>query len=101
MRRQDPFDPESAGHEPADWEQHSEASAWSAGIGRPAGIYWVTGRCVIVGYGTAAEAEIRSRGGVLVGTLRFGPSPYETRRAHRTVARIHPDRIVEGRVSSS
>lgn len=95
MRRYDPLDPEAGGLEPGDFEQHADAPAWSAGVGCPAGIYWLAGRCTIVGHGTAAEAVVRVRGGILVGTLRFGPGPYETRRPSSEVRRLAAWQLVE------
>ena len=65
---------------------------WSAGIGQPAGLFWLDGRCILAGLGTRAEAYLVARGAVPVGTLHFSRDPAEgtVPRAHVTpVAATH------------
>lgn len=67
---------------------------WTAGVGRPAGIYWLAGRSVIAGHGTAAEQNLLDRGAVLIATLRFDADPLERSHAGRIVERVHPGVLV-------
>ncbi|HEX6309379.1 MAG TPA: hypothetical protein VFZ69_14380 [Longimicrobiales bacterium] len=64
------------------FEQYQDDINWTAGIGRPAGIYWLAGRCVMATHGSAAEERLLGVGAVLVATLRFDPDPLE--RVHRS-----------------
>lgn len=50
---------------------------WSAGLGQPAAMLWLDGRCIIAGIGTRAESYFIRRGAIPVGTLRFGRDPVE------------------------
>ena len=45
---------------------------WTAGIGRPATMFWFEGRVLIAGVGTRAEEWLIDRGAIAVGMLRFG-----------------------------
>jgi hypothetical protein len=60
-------------------------------VGRPAGIFWLDGRCVMAAHDTIAEARLLEIGAILVGTLRFDPDPLES---------VHPGVAVE-RVASA
>ncbi|HSJ08824.1 MAG TPA: hypothetical protein VK928_02895 [Longimicrobiales bacterium] len=71
--RRRPEDPE--------WEQHEDDINWTAGVGRPAGVYWIDGRSVIAAHGSPAEDHLVDQGAVLVATLLFEPDPRE--RVHR------------------
>lgn len=61
---------------------------WTAGVGQPAGMYWLEGRTVIAGHGTAAEAYLLAQGAVLAATLRFDPDPAERRFNGRIIDRV-------------
>lgn len=73
-----------------------EGIAWSTGLGQPAGIYWLAGRCAIVGHGSPAEARLLGAGAVLIATLRFGPPSYETSHRGRTIQRVRPTAVLRG-----
>lgn len=64
------------------FEQYRDDINWTAGVGQPAGIFWLGGRCVMAAHDTAAEEHLLGLGAVLVGTLRFDADPIET--VHRT-----------------
>ncbi|MBR9989004.1 MAG: hypothetical protein KFH98_04565 [Gemmatimonadetes bacterium] len=64
------------------FEQYRDDINWTAGVGRPAGIFWLGGRCVMAAHETAAEDRLLELGAVLVGTLRFDADPLES--MHRT-----------------
>lgn len=66
---------------------------WTAGIGQPAGIYWVEGRTQIAAYHSPAEAALLRRGAVLVATLLFGPDPLERGHVGRAVRRVDPAQL--------
>jgi hypothetical protein len=59
---------------------------WTAGVGKPAGVYWLDGRSVIAAHDSAAESALLERGAILIATLRFDRDPLESR---------HPGRVVE------
>ena len=61
---------------------------WTAGVGQPAGIFWLGGRCVMAAHDTPAEQRLLERGAVLVGTLRFDADPLETVHRSGTVERM-------------
>ena len=44
---------------------------WTAGIGRPTGIYWLDGDSVFAVHGSLAEERVLELGGILIATLRF------------------------------
>jgi hypothetical protein len=60
------------------FEQYQDDINWTAGVGRPAGIFWLGGRCVMAAHDTAAEERLLELGAVLIGTLRFDADPVET-----------------------
>lgn len=64
------------------FEHYQDDINWTAGVGRPAGIFWLGGRCVMATHESAAEERLFELGAVLVGTLRFDADPRET--VHRT-----------------
>jgi hypothetical protein len=64
------------------FEYYQDDINWTAGAGRPAGIFWLGGRCVMAAHESAAEDRLFELGAVLVGTLRFDADPLET--VHRT-----------------
>lgn len=72
------------GRRPGDpgFEQYQDDINWTAGVGQPAGIFWLGGRCVMAAHDTAAEQRLLELGAILVGTLRFDADPLET--VHRT-----------------
>ena len=45
---------------------------WTAGLGRPATMFWLEGQVLLAGIGTRAEAWLLDRGAIEVGMLRFG-----------------------------
>ena len=57
-------------------------------VGRPAGIFWLDGRCVMAAHDTIAEARLLEIGAILVGTLRFDPEPLESVHPGATIDRI-------------
>jgi hypothetical protein len=64
------------------FEQYEDDINWTAGVGRPAGIFWLDGRCVMATHGSAAEERLLDLGAVPVATLRYDPDPVE--RVHRS-----------------
>ena len=57
------------------------AFQWTAGIGRPATMFWYEGRVLLAGMGTRAEEWLLDRGAIAVGMLRFGGAGAEEERA--------------------
>ena len=57
-------------------------------VGRPAGIFWLDGRCVMAAHDTAVEASLLEDGAILVATLRFDPDPLESSHPGATVERV-------------
>ena len=57
-------------------------------VGRPAGIFWLDGRCVMAAHDSGAEEALLARGAILVGTLRFDRDPLEGSHPGRTVHRL-------------
>jgi hypothetical protein len=80
--------------EDSGFEQYQDDINWTAGVGRPAGIFWLGGRCVMAAHETPAESRLLELGAVLIGTLRFDADPLET--VHRT-GRV--ERIAAARAS--
>lgn len=70
------------------FEQYQDDINWTAGVGQPAGIFWLGGRCVMAAHESAAEERLLGLGAVLVGTLRFGADPVETVHRRGTVERM-------------
>ena len=68
---------------------------WTAGVGQPAGIYWLEGASIIAGHGSDAEAHLIGAGAILVATLRFDPDPLEKIHRGRTVTRVQPRRMLQ------
>ena len=68
---------------------------WTAGIGRPTGIYWLDGDSVFAVHGSRAEERVLELGGILIATLRFDRDPYgEGRRARAHVVRVAAEALV-------
>jgi len=74
------------------FEQYQDDINWTAGVGRPAGIFWLGDRCVMAAHGTAAEERLLEQGAILAATLRFDADPLET--VHRSG---HVERISAAR----
>lgn len=74
------------------FEQYQDDINWTAGVGQPAGIFWLAGRCVMAAHESAAEDRLLGMGAVLVGTLRFDGDPVETVHRCGTVERISAER---------
>jgi hypothetical protein len=55
---------------------------WTAGVGQPAGVYWLDGQSLLAAHESAAEQYLLERGAILVATLRFDQDPLET--VHRS-----------------
>jgi hypothetical protein len=55
---------------------------WTAGVGQPAGVYWLDGQSLLAAHESAAEQYLLARGAILVATLRFDQDPLET--VHRS-----------------
>lgn len=72
------------------FEQYQDDINWTAGVGRPAGVYWLDGRTVIAAHQSPAEENLVGRGAVLVATLRFDADPRERVHRHGTVERMRP-----------
>jgi hypothetical protein len=68
---------------------------WSAGIGQPAVVLWLDGRCIIAGAGTRAEQYLADRGAIPVGMLHFGRDPAEGTVPRATVTPVSASRLVE------
>lgn len=64
------------------FEHFQDDINWTAGVGQPAGMFWLGGRCVMAAHESAAEDRLLELGAVLVGTVRFDADPLET--VHRT-----------------
>lgn len=94
MTGRDPLDPKRRDYEPPDYEYPVEGVAWTSGVGRAAGIYWLGGRCVIAGHGSPAESRLLERRALLIATLRFGPEPYERHRPGRAVRAMPPRAVL-------
>jgi hypothetical protein len=71
-------------YEPPGYEYPIHDVNWTAGVGQPAGMYWLQGRIVMAAHASPAECALRQHGAVLVATLRFDADPVET--VHRTGA---------------
>jgi hypothetical protein len=71
--------------------EHHEIN-WTAGIGRPAGVYWYGGRSVIVAHDSPGEERLLAEGAVLVATLRFDRDPLDGRHSGRSVERMSAHR---------
>ena len=68
---------------------------WTAGIGRPTGIYWLDGDSVFAVHGSAAEERVLELGGVLIATLRFDSKVLsDGRRVGASVERVPADEFV-------
>jgi hypothetical protein len=74
--------------------EHHEIN-WTAGVGRPAGVYWLDGRSVIVAHESPGEERLLAEGAVLIATLRFDRDPLESSHRRRSVERV-PARSVAG-----
>jgi hypothetical protein len=68
---------------------------WTAGVGRPAGIYWLDGKSLIAAHGSPAEEYLVELGAVLVATLCFDGDPLERSHYGRRVERLAPCRLIE------
>ena len=68
---------------------------WTAGIGRPTGIYWLDGHSVFAVHGSLAEERVLELGGILIATLRFDRDPYgDARRSRGSVLRVNADALI-------
>lgn len=74
------------------FEHYQDDINWTAGVGQPAGIFWLGGRCVMAAHESAAEERLLDLGAVLVGTLRFDGDPVETVHSRGTVERMSAER---------
>jgi hypothetical protein len=63
---------------------------WTAGVGQPAGVYWLDGRSVIAAHDSAAESALLQRGAILIATLRFDRDPLESRYHGRMLQPMSP-----------
>lgn len=75
------------------FEQYQDDINWTAGVGRPAGIFWLGGRCVMAAHGTAAEQRLLAQGAILAATLRFDADPLETVHRSGHVQRMSAPRV--------
>src|SRR5262245_23566297 len=67
----------------------------TAGVGRPAGIYWLDGKSLIATHGTRAEDYLLELGAILVATLCFDGDALERSHRARRVERQAPCRFIE------
>jgi hypothetical protein len=67
--------------------EHHEIN-WTQGVGRPAGVYWLEGRSVIVAHDSPGEDRLLAEGAILIATLRFDADPLESVHRGRSVERI-------------
>jgi hypothetical protein len=81
--------PEPGRYEAPKYEHPVDEINWTAGVGRPAGVYWLDGRSLIAAHESQAEERLLERGAVLVATLRFDADPLDARRRGRLVERLH------------
>jgi hypothetical protein len=72
--------------------EHHEIN-WTAGVGRPAGVYFFNGRSVIVAHESPGEDRLLAEGAVLIATLRFDRDPLESSHRRRMVERVAPCRV--------
>lgn len=72
-------------YEKAQYEHPIYGINWTAGIGRPTGIYWLDGASLFAVHGSLAEDELVARGAILMATLRFDGDPLEQSHRGRTV----------------
>jgi hypothetical protein len=70
---------------------------WCAGIGEPAGLFWLDGRCIIAGLGTRAEDWLLGLGAIPVGTLRFDADPADRRSPVQAVVPVVAVELAEVR----
>lgn len=68
-----------------EWSLPVAGSAWTQGAGRDAGVFYLDGGCHIVALSSPAEQHLRASGALQIATIGFGPDPFETRRAERSV----------------
>jgi hypothetical protein len=61
---------------------------WTAGLGQPAGVYWLAGRSLIAAHDTVAEQRLLEQGAILIATLRFDAAGLETVRRTGRVERL-------------
>jgi hypothetical protein len=87
-------------YEKPEYEYPIHGLNWTAGVGQPAGIYWLDGECVIAAHHSHAEQYLLTIGAILVATLRFDPDPLERRHAGRHIQKVEPRELVYSRGSS-
>jgi hypothetical protein len=61
---------------------------WTAGVGQPAGVYWLGGESRLAAHESAAERYLLEQGAILIATLRFDPDPAESVHRSGRVERI-------------
>jgi hypothetical protein len=86
-------------YEKPEYEYPIHGLNWTAGIGQPAGIYWLNGACVIAAHHSAAEQYLLQIGAILVATLRFDADPLERSHAGRPIQKVEPRELVDSRGS--
>lgn len=80
-------------YEAPKYEHPVDEVNWTAGVGRPAGVYWLDGRTVIAACDSAAEGRLMNAGAVQVALLRFDPDPAERVHRGRTIERMRAARL--------
>jgi hypothetical protein len=75
-------------YEASKYEYPIDDINWTAGVGRPAGVYWLDGRSIIAAHDSEAESVLIQRGAILIATLRFDRDPLESLHHGRTVERM-------------
>lgn len=81
MMKQDPADGPK-------YEHFYDEINWTAGVGQPAGVYWLDGRSRIAAHDSLAEAYLLAQGAILMATLRFDRDPLESGHSGRHVERL-------------
>jgi hypothetical protein len=81
-------------YEKPEYEYPIHGLNWTAGIGQPAGIYWLNGECLIAAHCSDAEQYLLSMGAILVATLRFEADPFERSHAGHQVQKVEPRELV-------
>ena len=68
---------------------------WTAGIGRPTGIYWLDGDSVFAVHGSRAEERVLELGGILIATLRFDSRVFsDGRRTGESVVPVSAEALI-------
>ena len=67
-------------------------TAWSQGVGQPAGVFYLDGRCHFATHDSPAAERLLEQGALLIGRVRFDAEPSEGRRLGLALETIRPAR---------